>query len=92
MRPTAEEFDLVIAGAGVGGAACALAFAQQCPLRVLLLDRQAGPGKINRGDSLLPTVTAYLSTWGVLDRFRAAGARTLTKSSRLPLRGRLWRT
>ena len=74
-----DEYDVVIAGAGVGGAALALALAKDYPLRVLLIERHAGPGKINRGDSLLPTVTAYLKAWGALDRFRAAGARLLTK-------------
>jgi 2-polyprenyl-6-methoxyphenol hydroxylase-like FAD-dependent oxidoreductase len=34
---------------------------------------------VNRGDSLLPAVTAHLSRWGVLDRFLAAGARPVTK-------------
>jgi 2-polyprenyl-6-methoxyphenol hydroxylase-like FAD-dependent oxidoreductase len=74
-----SEFDVIIAGAGVGGAACALALAKEYPLRVLLVERHAGPGKINRGDSLLPTVTAYLQRWEALERFHAAGARPLTK-------------
>ena len=74
-----ESFDVVIAGAGVGGAACALALAHDYPLRILVLERQAGPGKINRGDSLLPAVTAQLAEWNALDRFRAAGARPLAK-------------
>jgi 2-polyprenyl-6-methoxyphenol hydroxylase-like FAD-dependent oxidoreductase len=72
-------FDVVIVGAGVGGAACALALAHDYPLRVLVVERHPGPGKINRGDSLLPTVTAQLAAWGALERCRAAGARTLTK-------------
>ncbi len=72
-----ETFDVIIVGAGVGGAALALALARAFPLRVLVLEKQAGPGKVNRGDSLLPAVTAQLAAWGVLDRFHAAGARPL---------------
>jgi 2-polyprenyl-6-methoxyphenol hydroxylase-like FAD-dependent oxidoreductase len=72
-------FDVIVAGAGVGGAAFALALAHAYPLRVLLAERHPGPGKINRGDSLLPAVTAYLEAWHALDRCRAAGARALPK-------------
>jgi 2-polyprenyl-6-methoxyphenol hydroxylase-like FAD-dependent oxidoreductase len=71
--------DVVAVGAGVGGAAFALAPARTYPVRVLLVDRHPGPGKINRGDSLLPAITAHLAPWQVLDRCRAAGARTITK-------------
>src|SRR5260370_30636291 len=74
-----EHFDVVIVGAGVGGAACALAVAYEYALRVLVVERHPGPGKINRGDSLLPTITAQLDAWGALERCRAAGARTLSK-------------
>lgn len=74
-----DEYDVVIVGAGVGGAALALALAHAYPLRVLLVERHSGPGKVNRGDSLLPAITAYLDAWGVLDRIRAAGARPLPK-------------
>ncbi len=72
-----ESFDVVIVGAGVGGAASALAFAQDHQLRVLVLEQHKGPGNLNRGDSLLPTVTAYLHSWGVLGTMRRAGAREL---------------
>jgi 2-polyprenyl-6-methoxyphenol hydroxylase-like FAD-dependent oxidoreductase len=68
-----ESFDVVIAGAGVGGGAAALALAQH-GLRVLLVEMRPGPGNINRGTSLLPAVTRLLAGWGVLDRFREAGA------------------
>ena len=73
------EFDVVVVGAGVGGAAFALALAHEFPLRVLLIERHSGPGKINRGDSLLPAITAVLERWQALDRCRAAGARELPK-------------
>jgi 6-methylpretetramide 4-monooxygenase len=68
-----ESFDVVVGGAGVGGGAAALAFAQH-GLRVLLVEMRPGPGNINRGTSLLPAVTRLLAGWGVLDRFRDAGA------------------
>ena len=70
-------------GAGVGGAAQALALARG-GLRVLLVERRSGPGNINRGDSLLPAVTRLLAAWGVLDRVRAAGAAPVAKMQRLP--------
>jgi 2-polyprenyl-6-methoxyphenol hydroxylase-like FAD-dependent oxidoreductase len=72
-------FDVVIVGAGVGGAALALGLGHAYPLRTLILERQPGPGKINRGDSLLPAVTRQLSAWNALERFQAAGARPLAK-------------
>src|SRR5262245_22421061 len=71
--------DVLIAGAGVGGAALALALASSHDVRVLCVERRSGPGNINRGDSLLPAVTESLAAWGALDRFRAAGARPLNK-------------
>lgn len=73
-----SNVDVVIAGAGVGGAACALAFAR-LGARVVVLEQHKGPGNLNRGDSLLPTVTTYLHAWGVLDRFRAAGGQPLDR-------------
>jgi len=71
-------YDVVIVGAGVGGSALALGLARH-RLRILLLEQHAGPGNLNRGDSLLPKVTAQLAGWGVLDRLRAAGARELCR-------------
>lgn len=74
------DCDVLIAGAGVGGAACALALVAEHPgLRVLLLEQHKGAGNLNRGDNLLPTVTTYLGAWGALDRLRAAGARPLDR-------------
>lgn len=74
-----KEFDAIIAGAGVAGAACALALAQAHDLRILLVERHAGPGNLNRGESLLPPVTALLKKWGALARCRAAGAREVRR-------------
>lgn len=73
------DYDVIIVGAGVGGAALALALAARYPLRVLAVDRRSGPGNINRGDSLLPAVTQQLHDLGALDRVRAAGARPVRK-------------
>ncbi len=73
------EFDVIIAGAGVGGAACALALATAHGLRILLVERHRGPGNLNRGESLLPPVTALLRQWGALDRCRVAGAREVSR-------------
>jgi salicylate hydroxylase len=78
MSPT-PSVDVLIVGAGVGGAALALALGARFPLRVLAVDRRAGPGNINRGDSLLPAVTQHLHAWGALPAIRAAGARPVGK-------------
>jgi 2-polyprenyl-6-methoxyphenol hydroxylase-like FAD-dependent oxidoreductase len=74
-----EEVDVLIAGAGVGGAALALALGHAHPLKILVVDRRSGPGNVNRGDSLLPAVTRHLGTWGALEAIRAAGARAVAK-------------
>lgn len=73
------DTDVVIVGAGVGGAACALALAHAHDLRVLLVERHPGPGNLNRGESLLPPVTALLRRWGALQRCYLAGARLMDR-------------
>jgi 2-polyprenyl-6-methoxyphenol hydroxylase-like FAD-dependent oxidoreductase len=73
------EVDVIIVGAGVGGASCALALANAHNLRILLVERHLGPGNLNRGESLLPPITAILRRWGALDRCRAAGAREVDR-------------
>jgi len=72
------DYDVIIVGAGVGGTACALALVHDRALRVLLIERHPGAGNINRGESLLPPVTALLRRWGALDRCYAAGARPIS--------------
>jgi len=74
-----HDYDVVIIGAGVGGTACALALVQGRDLRVLLIERHTGPGNINRGESLLPPVTALLKRWNILNRCYEAGARPINK-------------
>ncbi len=74
-----SEVDVLIAGAGVGGAALALALAAGGDVRVLVCDRRSGPGNINRGDSLLPAVTRHLAAWGAMPAVRAAGARPVNR-------------
>src|SRR5688500_3571751 len=72
------DYDAIVVGAGVGGAALALALTRQ-RARVLLVERREGPGNINRGDSVLPAVTRHLRAWGVLDRFYQAGGAPVRK-------------
>lgn len=74
-----SDYDVLIAGAGVGGGALALALAVTSGARVLICDRRAGPGNINRGDSLLPAVTRHLRGWGALPFVQAAGARPVQR-------------
>jgi 2-polyprenyl-6-methoxyphenol hydroxylase-like FAD-dependent oxidoreductase len=75
---TTRDHDAIVIGAGVGGAALALALSR-AGARVLLVERRSGPGNINRGDSLLPAVTRLLAGWGALERVRAAGAAPIEK-------------
>jgi 2-polyprenyl-6-methoxyphenol hydroxylase-like FAD-dependent oxidoreductase len=85
----AREYDAIVIGAGVGGAALALALSR-AGASVLLVERRSGPGNINRGDSLLPAVTRLLAGWGALERVRAAGAAPVEKMRVLhPRRGLL---
>jgi 2-polyprenyl-6-methoxyphenol hydroxylase-like FAD-dependent oxidoreductase len=84
-----RNHDAIVIGAGVGGAALALALSH-AGLRVLLVERRSGPGNINRGDSLLPAVTRLLAGWGALERIRAAGATPLERMRVIhPTRGLL---
>jgi 2-polyprenyl-6-methoxyphenol hydroxylase-like FAD-dependent oxidoreductase len=79
MQREGLDVDVVIAGAGVGGAALGLALAHAHDVRVLIVERRSGPGYINRGDSVLPAVTRYLTAWGAIERFLAAGANPVAR-------------
>lgn len=79
MSAGEEAVDVLIAGAGVGGAALALALSAKSECRVLVCDRRGGPGNINRGDSLLPAVTRHLADWGAMPAVMAAGARPVDR-------------
>lgn len=68
------DYDVIVIGAGVGGTTCALSLVHGRKLRVLIIERHGGAGNINRGESLLPPITALLKRWNVLERCRAAGA------------------
>ncbi|MEU4593434.1 FAD-dependent oxidoreductase [Micromonospora aurantiaca (nom. illeg.)] len=66
--------DVVVAGAGAGGLACAHALGA-LGLRVLVLDRQRAPASIAKGEILQPETVRILDSWGALDALRATGAR-----------------
>ncbi|AXO35092.1 FAD-dependent oxidoreductase [Micromonospora chalcea] len=66
--------DVVVAGAGAGGLACARALVA-LGLRVLVLDRQRTPASIAKGEILQPETVRILDSWGLLDALRATGAR-----------------
>ncbi|MDW3848574.1 FAD-dependent monooxygenase [Micromonospora sp. BRA006-A] len=66
--------DVVVAGAGAGGLACAHALGA-LGLRVLVLDRQRAPTSIAKGEILQPETVRILDSWGALDALRATGAR-----------------
>jgi 2-polyprenyl-6-methoxyphenol hydroxylase-like FAD-dependent oxidoreductase len=84
-----SDCDVLVVGGGVGGLACALAFASAHRLRVRVIERRDGPGNINRGDSLLPAVTRLLRQWGALQRFRNAGANPVDRMQVFHARGGL---
>ncbi|MBL8953358.1 MAG: FAD-dependent monooxygenase [Myxococcaceae bacterium] len=74
-----NDVDVLVVGGGVGGMAAALAFARDPRITVRVVERRAGPGNINRGDSLLPAVTRHLVRWGALERVMAAGANPIDR-------------
>ena len=73
-----SDVDVLVAGGGVGGLTLALALGR-AGARVAVVERRAGAGNVNRGDSLLPAVTRHLRALGALGRLRAAGARPVTR-------------
>ena len=67
------ETDVLIAGAGIAGAALAAAL-KGSGQTVLLLEKSADPLDSARGDHLQPSTLDILRRWGVLDLLFAAGA------------------
>ena len=65
--------DIAIIGGGIAGPALAAALADT-PLRITLVERDAGPLDTVRGDHLQPVTCAALERWGVLPQLRALGA------------------
>ena len=71
-----EEFDAVIVGAGVGGAAMGAALGR-FDLNAVCLERRKDVGEINRGDALQTAACRALDRMGALDcLFEAGGQKT----------------
>ena len=69
--------DVVVCGAGVGGLAAAHALGS-LGLRVLLVDKLAGPTTAAKGEVLQPGALRILSGWGVTRRLQERGALRLS--------------
>ncbi|MFI6761840.1 FAD-dependent oxidoreductase [Micromonospora sp. NPDC050417] len=67
------SYDVVICGAGVGGLASARALGA-LGLSVLVLERQAAPVEVAKGELLQPESVRILDRWGVLPALRTGGA------------------
>jgi 2-polyprenyl-6-methoxyphenol hydroxylase-like FAD-dependent oxidoreductase len=65
--------DVVVAGAGAGGLACAHALSR-LGLAVLVLDRRPEPATVPKGELLQPEAVRVLERWQVLPGVRAGGA------------------
>ncbi|MEV0084137.1 NAD(P)/FAD-dependent oxidoreductase [Saccharopolyspora sp. NPDC050642] len=73
MAESSATYDVVVAGAGVGGLAAAHALGAR-GLRVLLLEKQRQPVAIAKGEVLQPSSIRILREWGVLSELRDRGA------------------
>ena len=67
------ETDVLIAGAGIAGAALAAGL-RGSGLRVMVLEKSAEPLDTARGDHLQPSTLEILERWGVLEALVAGGA------------------
>lgn len=67
------ETDVLIAGAGIAGAALAAALCDS-GFRVQVLEKSAEPLDTARGDHLQPSTLGILERWGVLEELVAGGA------------------
>ena len=68
-----EQYDVVVVGAGIGGAALAT-FLGRRGVRTLLLDKDPSFAPITKGESIQPRAVEILDRLGVLPRLRSEGA------------------
>lgn len=73
--PTVKHFDVVVAGGSVAGCAMGVELASR-GLHVAVLEREEFPREKPCGEGLMPSGTAVLRRWGVLDAVMAQGAQT----------------
>jgi 2-polyprenyl-6-methoxyphenol hydroxylase-like FAD-dependent oxidoreductase len=73
-----EQTDIVVVGAGGGGAVLALALAQR-GIRTIVLEQAPGPPQGLRGEILQPNGQRVLDQLGLLDKLPAASTRTVHK-------------
>lgn len=67
MTSTAKPLDIVIAGAGLGGLAAAIAL-RRVGHAVTVLERSSSLGTVGAGIQFAPNATRLLTAWGVVDR------------------------
>ena len=79
-EPRHREFDVIVVGARVGGAATARLLARR-GLRVLLLDRRRPGGDTMSTHALMRGGVLQLARWGVLDRIVAAGTPAIRQTT-----------
>ena len=72
----ARTIDVLVVGAGPGGSAAAIHFAQR-GLRVLVLDRATFPRDKPCAEYMGPVALQHFATLGVLERLDAAGGHPL---------------
>lgn len=68
-----EQYDVVVVGAGIGGAALSTLLGR-AGIRALLLDKDRNFAPITKGESLQPRAVEILDRLGVLGRLEAEGA------------------
>ncbi|EST38179.1 hypothetical protein N566_08875 [Streptomycetaceae bacterium MP113-05] len=89
MTPTpghAYDYDVLVCGAGVAGLAAARALGE-VGLRVLVLDKQAVPRSVAKGEVLQPGALRVLRRWGTETLLRERGGVTLDRLVVRSLRG-----